>query len=58
MDAEKVLLPGESPQDPYVKEIDEVAFHIDRVRTYLTRSMSIVRVLKRLGSSQRRPKAS
>jgi hypothetical protein len=31
----KVIPPGESPMDPAVKDIDAVAFALDRVRTYL-----------------------
>jgi hypothetical protein len=30
-----VIPPGESPMDPYVKEIDPLAFALDRARTYL-----------------------
>jgi hypothetical protein len=36
MDADHVPPPGESPFDPAVKEIDPVAFALDRTRTHLT----------------------
>lgn len=35
MDRGSVLPPGESPIDAAVKDIDPVAFALDRVRTYL-----------------------
>src|SRR6476659_1262939 len=35
MDTDRVLPPGENPDDPAVKDIDAVAFALDRVRTYL-----------------------
>ena len=35
MNNEKVLPPGESPHDSAVKDIDAVAFALDRVRTFL-----------------------
>ena len=35
MGTDKVLPPGESPDDCASKEIDAVAFALDRVRTYL-----------------------
>jgi hypothetical protein len=35
MNSDKVVPPGESPNDPAVKDIDAVAFALDRVRTYL-----------------------
>lgn len=35
MDRSNVIPPGESPNDSSVKDIDAVAFALDRVRTYL-----------------------
>lgn len=35
MDRSSVTPPGESPIDPAVKDIDPVAFALDRARTYL-----------------------
>jgi hypothetical protein len=35
MDAGNVAPPGESPLDPYSKDIDPVAFALERVRTML-----------------------
>jgi hypothetical protein len=35
MNADKVLPPGESPLDPCVKDIDPVAYALDRAKTYL-----------------------
>lgn len=35
MSSDRVVPPGESPIDPVVKDIDAVAFALDRVRTYL-----------------------
>jgi hypothetical protein len=35
MSNDDVVPPGEHPDDPYVKDIDAVAFALDRVQTYL-----------------------
>lgn len=35
MDADKVAPPGQSPIDPFVKDIDPVAFALNRTRTLL-----------------------
>ncbi len=35
MNSDKVLPPGDGPDDPYVKDIDAVAFALNKVRTYL-----------------------
>ena len=35
MNSDKVVPPGESPIDPYVKDIDAVAFALNKVRCYL-----------------------
>ena len=35
MNKDKIAPPGESPDDPYTKDIDAVAFALDRVRTHL-----------------------